>query len=441
MPTTAFKLPTAVRPMPVDGGSGSVNNEQDILTGGYAVFELPDGSSYTPTSDEIAAGHVLPPTVLQHSYDFSAVPSNAIITGITVKTTIYSENVGNIDPSNGYFLQLSTFPNEVNFYDEFYLWLEPKEAGAPLNDSSLQTIGGTTDVWQPNPNLTKDGMFMFATDGGFHGCEVQTSTLDPFAYDFFYNGHDMLIQPYTSSYSGSSLDASDAFASFNFVSFVTNGGTVTVSFPGFFPPTTFVAQFGPATPGDATFQCTVDNDISLTNLSNQIGYHPDTSTYMSSSIFSGAQVWELASIDVGSYTNGINISSNIPSAFNFPNGGQFSGGSDPDPNISVMANYEAIAPFNNAGGPMYARVVGDGVSQNLQITNTITNMTLKHSVPASLFKNPLFGISAFYDWNTYGGDVLNYPSVAGNNQKLGITSISLTYDLAKSGGLLLLGVG
>lgn len=437
--STGFKSPTNAREMPWDGGSGDLSNPGNVLTGGNATVQLPDGDTYTPTSTETDAGTVLSIALLQGGYDFSLVPDNATVKGITTRSTNSFTSDGSVDLGINYFFNFSHFPDAVPFMSENYLLWQSKDLQFVLNTPTQQTLGGAADIWQPNPALYIDGMYVFSTDGSFPGYEVETSTIDPFSSDFFYNGHDLIIQPTTQGYSGSSLDASGSFSTFNFIAFVAGGGTVTVSFPGFFPPTTFVAQLGPATPGDATFQCTVDNDISLTNLSNQIGFHPDTSSYVSSSIFSGADIWELQSIDVGTYTNGIHIQSNLPQYFDFSNGGQFEGGADPDPNISTMNALAAAPLVAQSGGPMKAYPLIS--NQFLEITNTITHLTLQTGIPASYFKDPSFNLVEWFNPLATTGDALVYPSNTDTEILLGKTEISLTYTVSPGAGLLLLGVG
>lgn len=440
MPTTAFKSPTAARGMNWDGGSGDITNDNLVVSGGFATVTLPDGDSYTPTSTETGAGTVLSCALMQNGYDFSSVPANALITGITTKSTNYSLSDGGGDLAINYFFQFSRFPDAVPFMQEGYLFLQSKTEQFIANTPTLQTLGGSSDIWQPNPALFIDGMYVYSTDGSFPGYEVITSTVDPESYDIFYNGHDLLIQPTTQTNSPSSLDASATFGLFHFSPFLSGGGTVTVSFPGSpFAPTVFVAQAGTATPGTATFQCTVDDDISLESLSNQINFHPDTSSYMSSSIFVGAGIWEMSSNDVGAYTNAIHMESNLPQYFDFPNDGNFVGGRDADPNISTMYAVTAAPLVQTSGGPLKAYPLGQ--NQLLNITNTITNLRLQTKVPASYFKSHDFGIVKWFNPLATTGDALVYPSNINDQQFLGKDQISLTYELARGGGLMTMGMG
>lgn len=446
MPTTPFRVPTAARAVPFDDGSGTWSDVSNLTlnNGTYASCVLPDGSTYTPTSSEVNAGHVLPAAVMQNNYNFAAVlPADAIVKGITVQTVLFSQYSEEEQEINYYF-QLSRFPDSIPSYIDDYLLFEAQGGiGAVKDDPSVQTLGGATDIWQPNPNLTIDGLYIYSTNGDAHGYSVQTSTLDdPNNYDFNYDGHDLIIQPTTQANSGSSLDAGGALT--DFAQILANGGTVTLSFSASeFPPTTFVAQSGPAIPGDATFQCAVSDAATIASLTNQINLHPDTSNYVSVSSFSDV-VWIFSSVDAGSYTNTIHIETNVPAYIVFPNGGDFTGGADADPNISTMDNFTAAPLITVSGAPMYARP-NNGAPALLVITNVVTVMTLKTSAPASIFRNPDFGVSVLYDWvDSSTGNPLIYPQIPDNLQKLGTTQIALTYDIPPAGGtgqLMLLGCG
>lgn len=444
MPTTSFKLPTTVRSMAFDGGSGEWTSENSakLKDGIPAQCALPDGGSYSPTGTEISAGHVLPIALFMYNYDFSSLPANAVVTGITAKSILYS-TYAEAEQNINYYLQLAKIPDAVLFFPEFYYLLaEAKSLTAIKSNTAVQTVGGASDVWQPNPNLTIDGMFMHSTDGSSPSYKVITNDLgDPLAEDYFYNGHDYIIKPQYQGYASASLTGDGYFATFNHVAFLAGGGYVDVAFPDSpFPLTRFVAQAGPVTPGDATFQCVLDVDVSLESLSAQINAHPDTSVFVSSSIFSGAQVWNLQHTDIGVNGNNIAMSSNLP--VYFPSG-QFSGGTDPDENISVETSVGAYPKINASGGPIAARPEVSGATQTLQITNAFTAFTLKTSLPASYFKDSTFGIAAMYNWQDSGtGDPLLYPPVAFNLQSLDYVEIALTYTIPPpGGGLTLLGVG
>lgn len=441
MATTSFRLPTVARSLNYDGGSGEWSNVNNALLadGSYATCDLPDGSTYTPTSTETDAGQVLSSGILLNGYNFSSeLPANAVVTGITVQTILFSTYAG-ADQDIFYKFQFCGFPDAVPFNNAEYWLFESQDTRANQGDTSVQTLGGSTDVWQPNPNLSIDGLFMSSTDGSFPGYEVQTSTLDPDSYDFFYNGHNLLIQPTTAGYSGSSMDAAGALT--DYASILSNGGTVTVSFAGTgFTPTTFVAQSGPVTPGDATFQCAVSDNDTVASLSNQINAHADTGTYLYVSYFTDV-VWEFSSTDVGSYTNSIRLTTNVPAQITFPNNGYLSNGADPDPNQSTMASSTAVPLINTSGGPILARQAALSGIFGLTITNTLSNFTLKHSVPASVFRTTDFGIVVNFapaDGGT--GNPLLYPEIPDDQQKLDYVKIQLTYNLI-GGGLLLLGVG
>lgn len=441
MPTTAFKSPTAARELPWVDGSGEITNVSNVLSGGYATVSLPDGDTYEPSPTESAAGTVLPTALYQSGYDFSAVPSNALVKGISLRSTNYFTSDGDDDLALRYYFQFGQFADAVPIMTEDYLLWQNQALVLNLNTPTLQSLGGSADVWQPNPALYVDGMYVFSTDGSFPGYEVMASATDALSYDFFYNGHDLLIQPTTQSFSESGMDAGGCFSTFDYAAFLSGGGTVTLSFPGSgFPDTTFVAQAGATTPGDATFRCAVDNDSSLQSLSDQINYHPIASQFVSSNIFAGSQIWNLVSIDVGVYTNNIVISTNKGEYLYFPNGGQFSGGADADPNISTMVAVAAAPLVKTSGGPINAYPLVQ--SQLLSITNTITNLTLQTSIPASYFKSSEFGIAEWFNALATTGDALLYPSNTNTQPRLGKTEIALTYELPPdSSGLMMTGMG
>jgi hypothetical protein len=429
---TSFKLPTAVRPLYYDGGpNGFWTNENNakLADGSYALCTLPDGSSYTPTLEETTVGVLLPEGLYLSGFGFSSdIPSNAVVTGITVHTKFFSDN-GESQP-NIFNAQLCSFPDAVPTIVSDYFLLQPYTYDAQWEVTTEQTIGGSTDTWQPNPCLSKDGLYMYSTDSNSYGYEVQTSTTDPWAYDFFFNGHTMIIQPTTQDYSGSSIDLFECVT--DYASVLSHGGTVTFSFPGFITPVTFVAQAGAVTPGTATFRAAISNDATMQSLSDQLNGHPDVAPYISSSFFAGVQ-FVIQSQDFGAYTNGIAFSTNVPTYITLPNGGQMSGGAEPDPTVSTMSNYTAIAPFNTSGAPMVAQGL-DGTTQILTITNSITNLTLKTSVAASVLRDTNFGILFYYNGLATTGDPLQYPSIADNVCKLDYVKISLTYTVPAGGG-------
>src|SRR4051812_34265513 len=120
MTSTGFKSPTKARAMTWDGGSGDIANETNPLSGGYATCTLPDGDTYTPTSTETDAGTVLSAALLQSGYNFSALPSNATVTGVTVRSTNYFTSAGDDDLGINYFFIFSQFPDSVPFMNNIY---------------------------------------------------------------------------------------------------------------------------------------------------------------------------------------------------------------------------------------------------------------------------------------------------------------------------------
>jgi hypothetical protein len=205
--TTAFRLPGSAREVPWNDGSGSWSNVNNALLadGSYAVCTLPNGATYSPTSGETAAGKLLGSRIFLYNFNFaSELPANATVTGISVKFVLLSQYTG-LEQNVNYYIQFADMPDAVIAVDDGYYLFEPDVEGASLGDTSIKISNGpggpvAPTVWQPSKNLSIDGMFLVSTDGNAHGYEVMTSTLDSFAYDFFYNGHDLLIQPTTAGY-------------------------------------------------------------------------------------------------------------------------------------------------------------------------------------------------------------------------------------------------
>lgn len=449
MATTSLKLPTIVRALdPAGGGAWTNINNAKLVDATYATCTLPNGATYTPSSQESAVAHVLPPVLYLSGFGFSAaLPANAVVTGITMKTVLFANN-GGADQSIEYLSRFYSSPDEVPTFTDDYLLFQPKETQAPQASTAVQTLGGATDIWSPEASLAIDGMYLYSTSGAFPGYEVMTSTLDPFAYDFFYNGHDLLIQPTTAGYNTGFMDA--AGQPMDYTGLI--GKTITLTVPGV-GDFTLTGQAGGVTAGDATFQAAFDNNTTVQSISEQFLSYANGNgvviDYISISYFQDV-IWQWTPYDTGTATNLYRLTTNASSsALLFPNNGYFSGGSDPDPSASTMASGTAVDKINNeSGAPILARVDNAQTQQGIQgvtITNTLTHFTLKTSVPASIFRDTKFGIVLYYSWEHTGGTpgALEYPHIADNNQKLDYVQLQLTYTVSSGGAknMLLMGMG
>jgi hypothetical protein len=448
--TTTFRLPGSAREVPWNDGSGSWSNVNNALLadGSYAVCTLPNGATYSPTSGETAVGKLLGSRIFLYNFDFaSELPVNATVTGISVKFVLLSQYTG-LEQNINYYIQFANIPDAVVTVDDGYHLFEPAVEGASLGDTSIRISDGpgspvAPTIWQPSKNLSIDGMFLTSTDGNAHGYEVMTSTIDSSAYDFFYNGHDLLIQPTTQSYSTGIMDAAEVVDTMNYAGLV--GKTITLTIPGV-GDFTLTGQAGAVTPGDATFQADVDSESTQASISNQFLYYSNgfgtVADYVSINYFRDI-IWQWTPNDVGVATNLYRLTTSAdPADLTWPNDGYFSGGSDPDPTASTMASTTGVDKINNeSGAPILAR---SDYSQNvfgLEITNTMSQLSIKTSIPASVFRDTTFGLVFYYDpIDSDTGDPLVYPTLVDNTQKLDYAKVQLTYTVPP-GGLGLLGVG
>lgn len=434
--STAFISPTIAEVKEWVGGSGSVANVGNILTSGFATITLPDGTGYTPTSEETEAGHLLPVSVNQKGYGFaSLIPSNSIVTGMRIKVRLYSENSEEEDMQNFYQLIFSRYLDAVSTANDAYLLFQPKSISAPLNVNTLRTIGATNDIWQSAYRLIVDGMYMYSLDGSSHGYEVQTSMQSPEGYDFSYNVNDLIIQPTTQGYATGFIDAAGALTDYTGLI----GKTITLTIPGI-GDFTLTGQAGAVTPGDAKFQAAFDNDTTGSSITTQFLAYSNVNgavaDFISITYFRDV-IWQWTPNDIGSATNLYRLNTNADSsALLFPNDGYFSGGLDPDPDSSTMSNSTAATLINSvSGAPIYARPNG-GAGDGLTVTNAIINFSLATNIPASFFRDVDFGVSTYFDWNTQG-DVFAYPENPDNTQKLGEIQISLTYNVTSNGQMMM----
>jgi hypothetical protein len=442
--TTTFRLPGSAREVPWNDGSGSWSNVNNALLadGSYAVCTLPNGATYSPTSGETTAGKLLGSRIFLYNFNFaSELPANATVTGISVKFVLLSQYTG-LEQNVNYYIQFADMPDAVIAVDDGYYLFEPAVEGAPLGDTSIKISDGpgspvAPTVWQPSKNLSIDGMFLVSTDGNAHGYEVMTSTLDSFAYDFFYNGHDLLIQPTTAGYQTAIMDAASVVDTMDYSGLV--GKTITFTVPGV-GDFTLTGQAGAVSSGDATFQAAVDNETTQASISNQFLNYSNVNgavaDYVSITYFRDI-IWQWTPNDTGAATNLYRLTTNAdPAILTWPNDGYFSGGSDPDPNASTMASSTGVDKINNeSGAPILAR---SDYSQNvfgLEITNTLSNLSLKTSIPASVFRSTTFGLVFYYDpIDSDTGDPLVYPTLVDNTQKLDYAKVQLTYTVPTGGG-------